>query len=430
MPPIQDYYDILNVPRTATLAEIKQAFRRLARQYHPDLSPDNPNAEAIFKKICEAYEIIQDHACKGRPRSSDQSPEDTASQIDAYVAGVQYMLDQNYLAALNCFSEAIAQAPNFAPAYLKRCQVYLYLANYRAVLRDCQQLLILQPDSAEGYYYRGRARYRLGYIQSAIDAYDRAIALDPLYATAYYHRGVAYVDLKNQSQAIDDLQIAAKQFQTLGDRSGYQLAQKTLHSIRNRGLYKWRSLVTGLVPALVLVLRAIPWILMNPETQLLTTFQHLQRYQIAAGTGIGLAIAAVSLFTLGVTMGWQSVVPMAWPEMAFIGCIVAISLVLVSAIARWAFDRRTSSLSGDCFVVGVALLPLGILPLIGAVLLGTGTFSVMAIALVAFWYAGLLLYLGFTKVQDIPSGYAAMLVPLVLLLSSRIVRLIWLFSGA
>ena len=56
----RDYYEILGVPREATNEEIKQVFRRLARQYHPDLNPGNKQAEEKFKDVGEAYEVLSD----------------------------------------------------------------------------------------------------------------------------------------------------------------------------------------------------------------------------------------------------------------------------------------------------------------------------------------------------------------------------------
>lgn len=55
----KDYYKILGVPRTASLDEIKRAYRRLAHKYHPDVSKE-PDAEARFKEINEAYEVLKD----------------------------------------------------------------------------------------------------------------------------------------------------------------------------------------------------------------------------------------------------------------------------------------------------------------------------------------------------------------------------------
>lgn len=56
----RDYYETLGVPRDASNDEIKQVFRRLARQYHPDLNPGDKQAEEKFKAIGEAYEVLSD----------------------------------------------------------------------------------------------------------------------------------------------------------------------------------------------------------------------------------------------------------------------------------------------------------------------------------------------------------------------------------
>jgi curved DNA-binding protein len=58
----KDYYKILNVPREASSEDIKKAFRKLARQYHPDVAKDKKTAEEKFKEINEAYEVLGDPA--------------------------------------------------------------------------------------------------------------------------------------------------------------------------------------------------------------------------------------------------------------------------------------------------------------------------------------------------------------------------------
>jgi curved DNA-binding protein len=62
--PVQykDYYETLGVPRTASDADIKKSFRKLARQYHPDVAKDKKRAEEKFKEINEAYEVLSDPA--------------------------------------------------------------------------------------------------------------------------------------------------------------------------------------------------------------------------------------------------------------------------------------------------------------------------------------------------------------------------------
>ena len=60
MPPTKDkdIYSILGVSRGATEREIKAAYRKLARKYHPDMNPGNPQAEQKFKEIQAAYEVF------------------------------------------------------------------------------------------------------------------------------------------------------------------------------------------------------------------------------------------------------------------------------------------------------------------------------------------------------------------------------------
>jgi len=56
----KDYYEVLGVPRSASVKEIRQAFRRLARKYHPDVNPGDKTSETKFKEINEAHEVLSD----------------------------------------------------------------------------------------------------------------------------------------------------------------------------------------------------------------------------------------------------------------------------------------------------------------------------------------------------------------------------------
>ena len=64
--PDRDYYEILGVARDATPEAIKKAYRALARKYHPDVNPGDKSAEARFKEVQHAYDILSDKEKRAR----------------------------------------------------------------------------------------------------------------------------------------------------------------------------------------------------------------------------------------------------------------------------------------------------------------------------------------------------------------------------
>ncbi len=61
----KDYYKVLGVEKKVSQDDIKKAYRKLARKYHPDANPNNKAAEEKFKEIGEAYEVLKNKAFKG-----------------------------------------------------------------------------------------------------------------------------------------------------------------------------------------------------------------------------------------------------------------------------------------------------------------------------------------------------------------------------
>ncbi len=444
-----NHYQTLQISRQASPSEIKQAFRRLARQYHPDLNPQDPEAAEIFRSLRAAYDILSDpiqrryydedqgFIPKTNHRASATSTE-PSSPLDSphyfYLQGIDQEAARNYSAALEAYNQAIARQPDFTEAILHRAKVCYALAQDRAVLEDCTSLIELKAHLASAHFYQGLARDRLGYSQSAIQAFSQAIAQEPDHGRAYYQRAIAHLDIGEQDAAIPDLQQAMECFQAQGDGQYYRRTANKLHDLgvrftpvpssqnseapttnspaqtprRNRT--NW--LTSWLIPA---TLGQLPSILFNPSANLLPLYGKLGPGR-AGFVGLIWLSLSYGLGILAAILRWsadrQQVV---WP------ITIVVTIAIASFVAGIGIFRMVKGywdgLPQVLFVAGAALLPLGLLCIVMAPrspILWPWQWSLIAIGLSI---AILILHSGLIQICNLPEALATFAVPTLLLTS-------------
>ncbi len=419
-----NYYQILKVSRSATLQDIKKAYRRLARQYHPDLHPENPALGERFKEINQAYHVLSNPVLRShydQKLTTNGSASKTAGMNDRdfYARAVTRALDKDYQGAVEDCNQAIALNPLFVEAYVERGVARYKLGDARGTLQDCNQALSINPQFVQAYYYQGRARYRLGYTQAAIEAYTQAIARDSAHARAYYHRGLAHNDLKEYDRGFEDLQKAAALFSDRGDKTGYQLVQETLKTLHQAG--RLRQRFSGINPVAILktifedAIAAFLSFALNPTGGLLPSFVNLGQQRAIFASIVFAGIFNIC-FVWGIYVGWRDFLNISTVNLIIVGLVPFVTLATLSAILR-SLAHRPGSLAGDIYLAATTLMPLSVAVLASSIstLLGSQVMSV--ITLFASCYTILTLYSGCTQIANLSESTAAFVVPAMLLVS-------------
>jgi tetratricopeptide (TPR) repeat protein len=418
MPKALSYYQILRVSKQSSAAEIKKAFRRLARQVHPDLHPNDANAAAQFKQISEAYEVLGDAE---RRSQYDTCLEETPSgeapvqpQPQSYPSRYRQAMDKlsrrDYQGAVADFTQAIALFPGGTEAYLGRAKAYDALKDDKAVLEDCYQILHRDPTVAQAYLYQGQARSRLGYPQGAIEAYSQAIALEATLAQAYYRRAQARLALNASALADQDLQKAISLFRAQQNWTQVQQAEQVLKAIQQPNPAMSLS-QTGLPQFLKFAFSNLPSMVLNPSGNLLPAFARLTPSQ-AGWAGLLYGFIAVG--------GWIIGTWMTKPEQflllpsALTGLTAYLSVWTSLTLARLTAQGRGSYCS-DLFLSGVASLPIALFMLLSSLTStpGSGIFSILWV--IVGCYSILILYVGCTQLNHISEPLAMVAVPLIVL---------------
>jgi curved DNA-binding protein CbpA len=407
---MKNYYEILQISRHASNNQIKAAFRRLARQYHPDYNPNDPEAVTKFREIEQAYRVLSD---KEKRKEYDRSlspeiPTFHPSAEDFYQQGWHYAQERNYQLAIAFYQQAIAINPQFWQAYLQRAEVYYHNQQDRQVLSDCRQVLQLKPDCSQAYYYLGLSRQRLGYTQSSLEAYGKAIAIDQNNPQFYYQRGLALEELSELPAARKDFQIAAKKFKQQGNFHRYHAIANKLRdpqkSYRQRQSIKWSKTLFIVFNLLKISCSS----LLKPKTGLAEAFLKLNRNQ-ALATGVLAAI--ISSFFIAFT--WQNwtvksdfLLLLGWAVFPFI------ILTLSSWLGR-KLSNKYGSLTGDIFLGGLIILPFSLVILLTSYLSINGDIVGAIIGVTGGYLTGMLYY-SYRHLSNIPWPISLLLVPFVL----------------
>ncbi len=424
----ENYYLILGVPQNASGKEIKLAFRRLARQYHPDLNPNDPISAERFKQISQAYDVLSDTIKRRRydrriplqqPGSKASSTQYNASRAtatpktaqDFYNRGILRAQTKEYRQAIDDYSEAIKLNPKFVDAYLKRCEMRYKMGDNQGVLNDCYEVFAIDPTVAKAHYYQGRARYSLGYTQPAIDSYNLAIAQDKNYPQAHYYRGLAYKELQSMASAVDDLTRAAELFRRQKNFDAYRRTKKTVSELtKNKFIRHKGNVVYDFLTTLGLSF-------FNPGGGLLPAFSRLENQQL---TEVGLIYGLVSslCFASGYIMTGLPLSLPVW-QLFLIGLIPFITLIFIAIIARCLWHYR-GNLAVDIFIAGVAIAPWAF----SAVLIGFIPRSALSLmiplVLLGCSYSTMTLQASYTQILNITEAKAALTVALVLIISISI----------
>lgn len=182
------FYDILGIARSATAAEIKAAYRKLAFQYHPDKNPNNPQAEENFKLVNDAYQILSDEAKK---------------VYYDYLITLQtaYIIQQAYAPPTQPPPQYYSKPPE-NPKVIRKWHIKMGLGILLAIILGICFYYIMNFYAAKVSYENGLFYYKNGAYSQALVEFNYAVEQNPKHAEAHYKLGEIYMDFyQNYAEA-------------------------------------------------------------------------------------------------------------------------------------------------------------------------------------------------------------------------------------
>ncbi len=145
---LEQYYQILNLKKTASLTDIKQAYRQQARKYHPDRFVNEPEkqeeAQEKFKQINQAYEILKAYFSHDQKAVSQDIIAKKTTPEFYYNLGIQTAEKENYEESLDYFARAIKLNPEYLEALLYRKKVLEKLGFENRAKADARRILEIE----------------------------------------------------------------------------------------------------------------------------------------------------------------------------------------------------------------------------------------------------------------------------------------------
>jgi curved DNA-binding protein CbpA len=270
-----DYYQILGINRQASNQEIKTAFKKLAFKYHPDRNPENPIAEATFKQINEAYQILSDVNDKyvydlklnGQyvqipiyPQSSPAQPQEHTNTnarprpphsykrnnpYEPAVARKAYIIGSIIILLLSVGSYFMYGFMNHFTAEKHYTQALVYIKENKVngAFAQLDEALNFDPKYADAYLKRGQLHLKAGsgYINAYAD-FDLAIRYaDIPTAEMYFFRGVCLFEMGKYIEVIQDCKQASLQHELRGPAIFLQAAaRRALNEIKD-ACHDWQQ---------------------------------------------------------------------------------------------------------------------------------------------------------------------------------------------